>query len=163
MREGGNVKRIAIVLAGLLVIPLLADSASAAEKAFRRYRATTSDGQTLRFRTVRDEEGRRLDYVFFGEGFQLPCDDGTTEPWSGAGYSHWPWFFEGQTVTVDEWYPGQGSDALHIEGTFGPDTASGTFRYTAVFLHEDETPRLCSTGDLTWTAQRIYWTPPTPT
>ncbi len=155
-------KRIAIVLAGLLVIPLLAGPASAADKASRHYRAETSDGQTLRFGTVRDEDGRRrLNSVFFGEGFQLPCDDGTTLPYNGAGFSVWPWYFEGRTVTVEEWQE-QSNFALHLVGTFRPATASGTFRYTVVFLNEDETARRCSTGDLTWTAKRLYWTPPTP-
>ncbi len=147
-------KRIAIVLAVLLVVPLVAGSASAAEKGLRRYRAETSDGQFLRFRTVRDEGGRRLDGAFFEDGFQLACDDGTTQPWGGAGFSQWPWYFEGQTVTVDEWYE-LATSALHIEGTFGPASASGTFRYTTVFLTDDETARLCTTGDLTWTAERV--------
>ena len=136
-------KRIAIVLAGLLVIPLLARRASAAEKASRRYRAETSDADVPRFGTVRDEDGRRrLNSVFFPpaavEGFQLPCDDGTTLPYSGAGFSGWPWTFEGRTVTVDEWHD-QDNFALHLVGTFRPATASGTFRYTVVFLDEDET------------------------
>jgi hypothetical protein len=148
------VKRVAIVLAVLLVVPLLAGSASAAEKGLRRYRAETSDGQFLRFRTVRDEGGRRLDGVFFEDGFQLSCDDGTTQPWGGAGFSQWPWYLEDGTVTVDEWTE-LGTWALHIQGTFRPALASGTFRYTEVFLNEDEAARRCSTGDLTWTAERV--------
>jgi hypothetical protein len=155
-------KRVAIVLVTLLVVPLFAGSAAAAEKGIRRYLAETSDGQFLRFRTVREADGRRLDGVFFGDsrdtgadGFHLTCDDGTTEPWGGAGFSEWPWFFEGRTVTVELTPEGLGTDALHMQGTFRPDSASGTFRYTQVFLNEDETVRLCSTGELTWTADRV--------
>ena len=153
-------KRVAALLTVLLVVPSFVGSASAAEEGIRRYRAEASDGQVLRFRTVLDDGQRRLDAVFFGpsrlsdpEAFRLTCDDGTTEPHGGAGFSEWPWYFEGRTVIVEEWREGD-SWALHIEGTFGPDAASGTFRYTEVVLNEDETARLCTTGDLTWTAER---------
>ncbi len=154
-------KRIAIMLACLLVISLLAGPASAAIKGVRLYRAGTSDGQSMRFRVVRDERGRRLGGVIFGQDFQLPCDDGTTVSLS-RGFRSPQWFFEGRTVTVDYWYE-QDIIAMHIVGTFGPATASGTFRYTEALLNEDETTRLCSTGDLTWTAERIYPTPGTST
>ena len=64
-------KRIAIVLAGLLVISLLAGPASAAVKGVRFYRAETSDGQTLQFRVVRDERGRRLGHVVLRAGLPV--------------------------------------------------------------------------------------------
>jgi hypothetical protein len=147
------VKRIAIVLVALLIVPLLAGSASAGEKGIRRYRAETSDGQVLHFRTVRDEGRRRLDGAFFGDGFQLTCDDGTTEPYGGAGFSEWPWFLEDQAVTVDEGFI---TWRLHMTGTFLPASATGTFRYNEVFINDDVTSaRLCTTGDLTWTAERV--------
>ena len=56
-------------------------------------------------------------------------------------------------MTVDLSEPGD-SFALHLEGTFLRGTASGTLRYTVVTLTEEETARLCTTGDLTWTAER---------
>ncbi len=146
-------KRIAIVLAVLLVVPFMAGSASAAEKGIRRYVAQTSEGQVLRFRTARDEGVRRLSTVFFGEGFELACDDGTSASWGGA---RWRFFagnrFEGRSVTLDVRFD---TFAFHIQGTFGPARASGTFRYTAVFLNKDETTRVCTTGDPTWTAERV--------
>ena len=156
-------KRVATLLAVLLVVPLFGGSASAAEKAIRRYRVETSDGQVLRFRTVRDEGQRRLDGVFFGprwlgaaEDFLLTCDDGTTEPIGTSGFSEWPWYFEGRTVTVDESYEDPAMRvALHIVGTLGPNAGSGTLRYTEEFL-KGETARVCTTGDLTWTAERRF-------
>lgn len=152
-------KRIATVLVVLLVVPWLGGSASGAETGIRRYRAEASDGTFLRFRTVLDEGRRRLDGVFFGAtrataALVLTCDDGTTQPSTTVGWSQWPWYFEGRTVTVDEWAEGDTS-ALHLEGTFGPASGSGSIRYTEVFLNEDHTARLCTTGDLTWTAERV--------
>ena len=150
-------KRIAIVLVVLLLVPLIPGSASAAERGIRRYLAEASDGRYLRFRTVLDDGRRRLDAVFLGasrsENAVLTCDDGTTQVSSTQGWTQWPWYFEGRTVAVEEWHRGHNS-ALHIEGTFGPSSASGTFRYTEVSINVDHTPRLCSTGDLTWTAER---------
>ena len=158
-------RRVAILLTVLhVVVPLFAGSASAAEKGIRRYRAEASDGQVLRFRTVRDGDERRLDAVFFGEGtraagpegpvFELTCDDGTTKQFGGAGFAEWPWYFEGRTVTVEEWSRGD-NWALHIEGMFGASSGSGTLQYSEVSLNEDHTARLCTTGDLTWTAERV--------
>ncbi len=153
-------KRVAVVLTVfLVVVPLFVSSASAGEKGIRRYRAEASDGRLLRFRTVLDDGRRRLDGVFLtesrdAENAVLTCDDGTTKVSSTQGWSQWPWYFEGRTVTVEEWDRGDNT-ALHIEGTFGPSSASGTFRYTELTLNEDHTARLCTTGILTWTAERV--------
>ena len=147
-------KRVVIVLASLLAVSLSAGSASAAEKGIRWYRAETDDGQFLAFRTVREDTGRRLDGLFFTRGFELSCDDGTTRPMQG-GFTEWPWYFEGLRVTVDEkgrtppW-------ALHLRGTFRPASASGTLRYSAVFINDEVTRvKLCTTGYLRWTAERV--------
>jgi hypothetical protein len=155
-----TVKRIAIVFVALMiVVPFLAGPASAREKGVRRYRAETSDGQFLRFRTVRDDGRRRLDGLFFGEsretlGLQLTCEDGTTVTSHLSGLTQFPWFFEGDTVTVDEIEPPY--FALHLVGTFQLDSASGTFRFNDVFVDDDVTSaQVCTTGDLTWTAERV--------
>ena len=85
----------------------------------------------------------------------MNCDDGTTKSYGGAGWSEWPWYFEGRTVTVDEKQPIPPS-ALHFAGTFRRASASGTFRYSKVFINGEVTSAvLCTTGDLTWTAERL--------
>jgi len=151
-------KRLAILLVALLVVPLLAGPALAREKGIRRYRAELSDGQFLRFRTVRDDGRRRLDGLFFGEsrmtlGLQLTCEDGSTRDSETGGFTEWPWFFEGDTVTVDEIEPPE--LALHFAGTFQRDSASGTFRFNEVVVDQQVTSaQICTTGDLTWTAIR---------
>jgi len=160
VERGWTVKRIAIVFVALMiVVPFLAGPASAGEKGIRRYRAETSDGQFLRFRTVRDDGRRRLDGLFFGESretqvLQLTCQDDTTVDSHLSGFSQFPWFFEGDTVTVDEIdHPNW---ALHFAGTFQRDSASGTFRFNDVFVDHDVTSaQVCTTGDLTWTAERV--------
>lgn len=148
-------KRVAIVLASLLVVPLLAGSAAAGGPGPggpRIYRGETSDGSFVRFRITRTDTGREI------RGFtlraELDCDDGTTEPVSWAGLADWGWTFEGRTAIVDENRP---SDwGLRIVGKFRPASASGTLRYTQVSLKDDHTARLCTTGDVEWTAERIY-------
>jgi hypothetical protein len=154
---GGSMKRIAILLTALLVSPSLATSASAAERGIRRYRGETTEARVLRLRTVRDEGQRRLDAVFFGpsrfeaEELRLTCDDGTTASSRTSGFSEWPWYFEGRTVIVDERGNVPATWRLHMQGTFGRDTASGTFQYTTVLRDN----RLCTTGELTWAAERF--------
>jgi hypothetical protein len=155
-------RRVAIMLVVLIVVSAFEGSASAGEKGIRRYLAQTSDGQSLRFRTVRDDPTRRLDAMFFGERgpepmFQLACDDGTTKEIGGAGFSQWPWFLDqdGHVLVNEDFSSGRHMWGLHIEGSFRPADASGTIRYTEVSLSADETPRLCSTDDVTWTAERV--------
>ena len=154
---------VAGVLLALLLLPSLAGSASAGEQGIRRYLATTSDGQALRLRTVRDHPSRRLDAVFFGsgrssgaEGFLLTCDDGTTKPPVQGGWTQWPWFLDqdGHVIVNEDVSSRRYLQGFHLEGTFERDTASGTLRYNEVRLNPDETLRVCTTGDLTWTAER---------
>ena len=146
-------KRVAIVLASLLVVPVLAGSAAAGGPGPgqpRIYRGETSDGGFVRFRVTRTETGREI------RGFhletELGCNDGSTKPlWTQL--ADWGWTFEGRTAIVDENRP---SDwGLQIVGTFRPASASGTLRYTWLKLRDDHTARLSTTGDVEWTAERI--------
>jgi hypothetical protein len=143
------VKRVAIALASLLVVSLLAGSASASGA--RHYQGETSDGGFVRFRITRTDTGREI------RGFhletELDCDDGTTKPlWTQL--ADWGWTFEGRTAIVDENRPFDWG--LGIVGKFRPASASGTLRYTWSKLQDDHTARLCTTGDVEWTAERFY-------
>lgn len=44
--------------------------------------------------------------------------------------------------------------ALHLHGTFRPKSADGTLRRLMGALTADEQAQICTTGDLTWTADR---------
>jgi hypothetical protein len=147
--NGGNVKRTAIALASLLVVSTLAGSVSAARPG-RAYGGQTSDGDTVRFRITRTDTGREIRFFYLRA--VLDCDDATTEEVRVA-LSDWGWDFEGGTVSVDEDRPENWG--LDIEGRFQPSSASGSLRYTEVLLTDDHTARLCTTGDVTWTAERL--------
>ncbi len=47
------------------------------------------------------------------------------------------------------------SEALHIAGVFRSQTADGTYKDTQATLTDTEDAQLCTTGDLTWTADRV--------
>ena len=147
-------KRIATVLAGLLVVPVLAGSAAAGGPGPgdpRIYRGETSEGDSVRFRVTRTDTGREIRGMRLVA--ELDCSDGTTKP-DSLQLADWGWTFEGRTAIVDENRP---SDwGLRIVGRFRPGSASGTLRYTWSKLQDDHTALLCTTGDVEWTAERIH-------
>lgn len=104
----------------------------------------------MRFRITRTDTGREIRFFYLRA--VLECDDATTEEVRVA-LSDWGWDFEGRMVTVDEDRPENWG--LEIEGRFRPSSASGSLRYTEVLLTDDHTARLCTTGDVTWTAERL--------
>ena len=144
-------KRIAIALLSLLVVPVLAGSASAGPRHPRFYRGETSDGGSVHFRVTRTDTGREIRGMLLKT--ELDCNDGTTKPLR-LQLADWGWTFEGQTAIVDENRPLDWG--LRIMGTFQPASASGTLRYTWSKLQDDHTARLCTTGDVDWAAERIY-------
>ena len=145
-------KRIVIVLASVLVVPVMAGSAVAGEAGTgypRIYRGETADGGTVRFRITRTDTGREIRGMLLET--ELGCDDGTTKP-ERLQLAQWGWTFEGRTAIVDETRPLLWK--LRIEGKFRPASASGMLRYTWSKLQDDHTARLCTTGDVAWTADR---------
>ena len=142
-------KRVAFALVSLLIVSLLAGSASAGGA--RNYRGESSGGGFVRFRITRTDTGREIRGLTLE--LELDCNDGTTKPlWTRL--ADWGWTFEGRTAVVDENRPLEWG--LQIVGKFRPASASGTLRYTWSKLQDDHTARLCTTGDVEWTAERFY-------
>ena len=142
-------KRMTFILASLLVVSFVAGPASAARTG-RSYAGQTSDGDRVRFRITRTDAGREIRFFYLRA--ELDCDDATTHEVKVA-LSDWGWDFEGRMVTVDENRPENWG--LRIGGTFRPASASGSLRYTEVLLTRDHTSRVCTTGDVTWTVERL--------
>jgi hypothetical protein len=146
-------KRIAIVLASVLVVSVMAGSAAAGGPGPgdpRIYRGETTDGGTVRFRVTRTDTGREIRGMLLET--ELNCDDGTTKP-ERLQLADWGWTFEGRTAIVDENRPLYWG--LRMVGQFRPASASGTLRYSWTQLLDDHTAQLCTTGDVEWSADRI--------
>jgi hypothetical protein len=138
-----------VLTAGLVVT--LALPASAGNEI--RYRGETSQDRTLSLEVHKRNSGRR--FAFLRIRVQTTCEDASTdfERWGirlgrldvggsfdvsrrGDGY-------------FDYWY--------HIAGTIGFRSAEGTFELrTASLTYEpDPQAQLCTSGELTWTAERV--------
>jgi hypothetical protein len=84
---------------------------------------------------------------------ELPCEDASMIEydsfwvWGGVGHR-----LDGRSLTFDNVF---WSEALHIAGVFRGQTADGTYKNTQAALTEAEEAQLCTTGDLTWTAERV--------
>jgi hypothetical protein len=118
----------------------------------RFYRGETSAGGGIYLRTLQQEHVRR---VWLDARLVAECEDGATFVVHGG-------WLDGRRL--DE----QGSFALHrasppgapeatildLAGAVHARGAEGTLSVRYVSLDANEEPQWCSTGDLTWTAQR---------
>ena len=142
-----------VVIVSLILVALFAASspASAATR-FRVYRGQTSAGTRIAF-LVRVADDGRMSLKEMGFKVEMVCDDASTiEYGSGWGFGGIGVRFEGRSLTFDHAF---WSEALHITGVFRPQTADGTFKNTQATLTDTEQAQLCTTGDLTWTANRV--------
>ena len=120
------------------------------------YRGTTSQsGRPIRFRIERQE--RALVLNAYSVSTTEACDDGTD-----LSHSHIVGLaglvFEGRTLHLSE---GDNNQNTRIDGKFLASAASGTLQTDT---HEDDPDvgvpgRQCTTGELTWTAERVPRSP----
>lgn len=141
------------LIASLAVIALLAVASPASAAArFRVYRGKTSAGTRIAF-LIRVADDGRMSMKGLRFKADLLCDDATTLEffsfWELGGVGE---RLDGRRLIFDNVYPWE---ALHVAGVFRAQTADGTFRDAIPTLTEDEQPQLCTTGDLTWTAERV--------
>lgn len=141
-----------IVLVALMAAVAAAAASSASAARLRAYRGTTSADRKIFFVIRVADDGRRS-LKEMGFGVELLCEDATTinfeSRWWFGGVGH---RLEGRRLTFDEVF---GPEALHITGVFRAQTADGTFKDTQATLTDTEEAQLCTTGDLTWTAERV--------
>jgi hypothetical protein len=125
--------------------------AAAARRVDRAYEGTTSAGGTIRlFTSARDGVVR-----FQGLGLEdaASCDDGTSISF-GHGFDLSP---RGPLVTESALHVEQTgfSDAFFLEGTLGSKAGSGTVTHLFAALDATEEPQICTTGELTWSVERV--------
>jgi len=114
------------------------------------YRGTTSQsGRLIRFRI--DLQERALVLTAYSVYVEEPCEAGTSLSYGSVGGLE-GLAFEGRTLHLSE---GDNDQNTRIDGKFLAGTASGTFR-TDTFNGGDGSGEYpCTTGELTWTAERV--------
>ncbi|HJU58011.1 MAG TPA: hypothetical protein VJ774_04680 [Actinomycetota bacterium] len=139
------------ILASVLVLTTAIPTSAATR--IRVYRGETSQEHVIKFQVARTDAGRR--YLREVDArLTITCEDGTTQSF-GAG-----WGFGGPYVRIAEGgafsFEDVGSyGAFRLGGRLGSQRGEGTFSYTFPALTEDEQAQLCTTGDLTWTAEYV--------
>lgn len=145
---------IAAVCLALSLLPVLASPASAARAVTYRGSTSAPPDNRIHLQVLKKENGRRfLNRVDIDLTITCP-EDATTESWS-VGFS---WGVRGEPIQSD----GEFSFEYGFVGEFfalGGDIDFGRAQGTAEFLvarltqdHMDS--QICTTGELTWTADR---------
>ena len=140
------------VIATLAITAVLVASSPASAARLRVYRGQTSAGTKIAF-LVRVADDGRMSLKEMRYRVEMVCEDAST-----IDYDSWWGFggigvrFEGRSLTLDITFP---SEALHITGAFRPQISEGTFKNTQAALTDAEEAQLCTTGDLTWTVNRV--------
>ena len=130
--------------------PPLAPAAAAA-RILRVYEGTTSAGGTIvLFSTFRDGVTR---FQAVGLEDAATCEDGTSVSFA-HGFDLSPRGIRLEQGQLEVEHVGF-SDAFFLAGTLGTKTGSGTITHLFAALDAAEEPQLCTTGELTWTVQRV--------
>jgi len=143
---------VAMCLA-LSLLPALASPASAAREVTYRGRTSAPRYDRIHLRVMKKDNGRR----FLTEveiDLTLICEDATTEDWSiGIG-----WAGRGEPIHRDGQFFANfdvGHEFFGLEGHVDFGRASGTFEFTQAWLTDDHSDaQICTTGELTWKADR---------
>jgi hypothetical protein len=139
---------VALTLSVVLAIP-----ASAAQIISYRGETSAPRWNRMAFQVLKKDNGRRFVHRI-GLRFTLTCEDATTEDWvlgifffGGA-----PRLGDGGEFSIEDDF---GSEYFAVDGVIGFRHASGTVVDTQARLTEDHLDsQVCTTGDLTWTAER---------
>ena len=139
-----------VILFAVAAMVVMASPASAAR--LRAYRGETSAGTKIAFRIrVADDGAMSMQWLYLR--VELPCEDGSRVEydsyWSFGGGEP----LHGRRLVWDSVYQWE---ALHITGTFRGQTADGTYEHTEASLTDTEEAQLCTSGDLSWTAERVH-------
>ena len=145
-----------LVTAAALVVCMTGGGAGAEPGKLRVYEGPLGEaGVTIRFELVK-REGRPLQMrsMSFGIGGEVPltltCDDGSVQE-TGFGFEGGLPRLPSHALDLDEVY----DVALHVHGTIQAVHGSGTFSIAVPRFTQDEQVQSCSSGELTWTVERI--------
>ncbi|MGZ8632183.1 MAG: hypothetical protein ACXWZF_14665 [Actinomycetota bacterium] len=140
------------LIMSIAVISVLAIASPASAARFRAYRGETSAGTRIGF-LIRVADDGRMSLQEMYIKVELLCEDASTIDYiSGWGFGGVGHRLEGRRLALDLVF---GPEALHVAGVFRSQTADGTYKDTQATLTDAEEAQLCTTGDLTWTADRV--------
>jgi hypothetical protein len=146
----------------LSLLPALASPASAANEITYRGRTSAPADNRIHLRVLKKDDGRRfLNRVDLE--LTIICEDATTEVWS-IGFS---WARPGEPIESDGQFSfeyGFSEEFFAMEGDVDYGRASGTVEFLVARLTQDHMDaQICTTGELTWTADRKGSSPARPT
>jgi len=144
-------RTLRIVTLAVAVCLLLSLASAAQAGRLIGYEGRTEQGLRARA-VVRRTNLDRLYFVGFENGYELTCDDGSTQRWI-VGAEFYPGLRLGDDREVHLnaiW----GNVAIHYNGRLGWGAGSGTTKWTVAALDADEQAMLCSSGSQGWTVER---------
>lgn len=145
-------RRSIIVSISIAVVAMLLSAAPASAARIRSYAGETSAGTTIGFR-IRVAADGRMSMKGLRFDAELLCEDATTIGYSASwGFTGAGLRLDGRRLTFDDVFY---YEALHVTGIFRGRTADGTFENTWASLTDTEEAQLCTTGELTWMADRV--------
>ena len=142
-------RRIVIPLV-IVAVVALASPASAAR--LRAYRGETSAGTRIAFvLRVADDGSLSMKRMFIK--VEMLCEDASTIEYR----SHWSFGGGGDRLDGRRWTfdADFGYEALHLTGKFRAQAADGTYENLQASLTDADEAQLCTTGELTWSADRV--------
>ena len=149
----------AAMFLALSLLPALASPASAANEITYRGRTSAPADNRIHLRVLKKDNGRRF-LTRLDVEFTTTCEDATAETW-GLGVS---WVRRGEPIDSDGEFSVQFDslgDFFAFEGDVDFGRASGTVDFLYARLTQDHADsQICTTGELTWTADRTGSRPP---
>jgi hypothetical protein len=145
------------VALGLAVSLALAMAPAAQAGQFIGYKGRTDQGEKT-WAVVRRTDADRLFLAAVQNGYQLTCDDATTQDWV-VGI-----FWGGRGIRLDgkrrahingNW----GDVAIHYNGRMAWRGGAGFTKWTTASLDASEQAMTCTSGRQGWTLSRQWWVP----
>jgi hypothetical protein len=151
MRRGR--RPAASICLALMLSGVLAGPASAARMITYKGETSAPPQDRIGLAVLKKQDGRRF---LNGAGvvFTITCEDATTEDWAMGFVYAGP----GERLQEDGQFSVSfdfGQEFFALEGDIDFGQADGTFEFVAARLTDDHTDaQVCTTGELTWTADR---------
>jgi hypothetical protein len=142
---------LTLVVIGLVVA---AGAVPALATGLIEYRGRTSQDTPVRLYVITKENGRRFLRGFLMRGFDTTCEDATVERFSVTHGTRQNLRDEG-TFSIDQRQSDLLSYRYEAQGTVGFKAATGTFEFLYASLTDADGSQVCTTGEMTWTADRF--------
>ena len=145
-------RTIRITALGLVASLLLTLAPAAWAGQYIGYRGRTEQGWRT-FAVVRRSDAGRLFLAAVEIGYDVACEDGSTQQWIvGVYFGRGPRLDERRRVHLNENW---GDVAFHYNGRMAWGGGTGTTKWTVAILDADEQAMLCTSGRQGWSLDRV--------